>query len=245
MNYLLPQRLDALARDYATGTLAGPARRRFERLLREQPEALRAVAAWQQRLSVLAAGVPAMVPRDAVWAGLQQRLFERAAAPVRPSWWQALWSGRVLGGALGGVIAGAMLCVLVLRLQPDWAGLETYQETLPASYVGLLTDDAGRPRLLASSRRHARTLTVKLLQPLAAPAGQVAQLWALPRGGGAPLPVGVLPAAGSSAIVLVDSAEKTFFGVDRLAVSFEPAAALPGGQPSTAYLLSGHCVRLW
>ena len=39
MNYLLPERLERLAREYALGTLAGPARRRFERLLRKTPAA--------------------------------------------------------------------------------------------------------------------------------------------------------------------------------------------------------------
>ena len=48
MNYLLPERLERLAREYALGTLAGPARRRFERLLRNTPAAMRAVGAWQE-----------------------------------------------------------------------------------------------------------------------------------------------------------------------------------------------------
>ena len=34
MNYLHPERLDRLAREYALGTLAGPARRRFETVMR-------------------------------------------------------------------------------------------------------------------------------------------------------------------------------------------------------------------
>lgn len=247
MNYLRPERLDALAREYATGLLAGPARRRFERLLREQPQAARAVAAWQERLAVLAEGVPPMEPREAVWAGLERRLFAPAApAPVRPSWWQALWNGRSLGGAL----AGALLCVLVLRLQPGWVGLEPTADGLPASYVGLLLDGAGKPTVLASSRRHGRQLSVKLLQPLAVPPGRVAQLWALPRGGGAPLPVGVVPLAalkpGSSVSVsLPESSEALFFKVDRLAISLEAAPAAAGAAPTADFVLSGHCVMLW
>jgi len=251
MNYLLPERLDALAREYATGTLAGGARRRFERLVREQRAAQLAVAVWQQRLAVLAEGVPRVAPSPAVWAALQQRLFGGAhaaaarAAAAREPWWRTL--GTTLFGtpALGGALAGVLLAVVVLRQQPDWLGHETYREQLPASYVGLLTDATGRPTVLASSRRHGRTLTVKLLQPLAVPPGKVAQLWALPKDGKPPFPVGTLPATGSGAVALADTSEKLFFTVDRLAVSFEPAPAAAGAAPAEGYLLSGHCVKLW
>ncbi len=246
MNYLLPERLDRLAREYALGTLAGGARRRFERVLRQSPAAALAVGIWQERLATLSGSVPAMQPRAAVWQGLEQRLFTPAGAPAparNPPWrWLAgLFSARTLGSAL----AGVFLCVLVLRLQPGLIGAEPQQEALPASYVGLLTDAAGKPTVLASSRRHGRQLTVKLLQPLAVPSDKVAQLWALPRDGGAPFPVGTLPAQGSGTLALADSSEKLFFAVSQLAVSFEAAPVLRGGAPSGAFVLSGHCVKLW
>lgn len=246
MNYLLPERLDRLAREYALGTLAGGARRRFERVLRQSPAAMLAVGVWQERLAALSESVPAMQPRAAVWQGLEQRLFTPAGAPAaaKPSPWRwlaELFSGRTLGSAL----AGVFLCVLVLRMQPGLIGAEPQRETLPASYVGLLSDAAGKPTVLASSRRHGRQLTVKLLQPLAVPSGQVAQLWALPRDGGAPFPVGTLPAQGSGTVALPDSSEKLFFTVSQLAVSFEPAPVQAGGAPSGAFVVSGHCVKLW
>jgi anti-sigma-K factor RskA len=76
------------------------------------------------------------------------------------------------------------------------------------------------------------------------PAGQVAQLWALPKEG-APFPVGVLPASGSAKVTLADSSEKLFFSVPRLAVSFEPKPAQAGEAPSGAFVLTGNCVKLW
>lgn len=248
MNYLHPERLDRLAREYALGTLAGGARRRFERVLRQSPAATLAVGVWQERLATLAGSVPSLEPRAAVWQGLEQRLFAPAAAAAgaadKPSAWRwlaELFSARTLGSAL----AGVLLCVLVLRAQPDLIGMEPHRETLPASYVGLLLDAGGKPAVLASSRRHGRQLTVKLLQPLALPTGTVAQLWALPRDGSAAFPVGVLPPQGSGTVALADSSEKLFFTVAQLAVSFEPAAAAAGTKPSGSFVLSGHCVKLW
>src|SRR2546427_3268365 len=83
MNYLQPERLDRLAREYALGTLAGPARRRFERLLRNTPAAMRAVGAWQERLGGLAGAVPPMQPSDSVWRRLEERLFPSARVVPR------------------------------------------------------------------------------------------------------------------------------------------------------------------
>ena len=243
MNYLQPDRLDALARDYTLGTMQAGARRRFERLLHERPAAMLAVGAWQSRLDTLAASVPPRAPRPAVWSALEQRLFAPRAKPL-PGWRQWL-AGRAFGSALGGALAGLLLAVVVLQQQPDWIGLEPAQQALPQSYVGLLVDAEGRPGLLASSRRHGRVLTVKMLQPLAVPAGRVAQLWALPRDGSAPFPVGTVPAQGQAPVALADDAEKLFFGVARLAVSLEPAPAAPGTTPSAPFVLSGHCVKLW
>lgn len=245
MNYLLPERLDRLAREYALGTLAGRARRRFERVIRQSPAAALAVGVWQERLSTLAGSVPALQPRDAVWQGLEQRIFAPAGAPAAKaspwSWLAALLSPRSVGGAL----AGVLLAVLVLRTQPELIGLEPARETLPASYVGLLADASGRPTVLASSRRHGRVLTIKMLQPVAVPDGRVAQLWALPKDGGKPFPVGPVPSQGAGTIALAESSEKIFFNVTRLAVTFEAAAAKAGDTPSGDFVLSGACVKLW
>ena len=244
MNYLLPERLDRLAREYALGTLAGPARRRFERVLRHSPAATLAVGVWQERLATLQHKVPALAPREAVWRGLEQRLFAAPApSAAARSWWQ--WLGDLVSAkGLAGALAGVFLCALVLRIQPGLIGLEPSVDNLPASYVGLLTDTANQPTVLASSRRHGRQLTVKMLRPVTIPAGSVAQLWALPKDG-APFPVGTVPATGSAVIRLPDESEKLFFKVARLAVSFEPGPAKAGDKPSGDFVLIGHCVKLW
>ncbi|HET7527469.1 MAG TPA: anti-sigma factor [Burkholderiaceae bacterium] len=239
MNLLHPDRLDRLAREYALGTLQGAARRRFERLLREVPLTMRVVAHWQERLGVLAAAVPALQPREEVWQGLQERLF---ATPQRPTIWQRL-QGLLAPRVLGGVLAGVLAATVVLRLQPQWLDLETRSEALPQSYVGLLVSEAGQPTLLASSRRHGRTITVKVLQPIDVAAGQVARLWALPRDA-PPFLVGQVPARGSATITLPDEAEKLFFTVPRLGLTIE-AAGGDARVPAAPFLASGHCVKLW
>ncbi|MBB6559073.1 anti-sigma-K factor RskA [Acidovorax soli] len=252
MNYLLPERLDRLAREYALGTLAGPARRRFERVLQSSPAAVQAVDAWRRRLAVLDLSTVPRQPPAATWYRIEQRLFgapppTHAAAATTSAWQRLLQAlkGLLSGRTLSGALAGLLLCALLVRGAPGLLGLEPRADALPASYVGLLLDAGGKPTLVASSRRQGRQLTVKLLQPLAVPAGQVAQLWALPKDGGAPVAVGVVPASGSARIALPDTSEKLFFTVSQLAVSFEPAPAQAGGAPSGPFALIGHCVKVW
>lgn len=244
MNYLRPDRLDPLARDYAMGLMHGGARRRFERVLESSRAAKMAVHVWQERLSTLAAAVPPLQPRPQLWQQIERQVNPRAAAAQSQPGWLANIAGLLFGPrVLGGALAGALLAAVVLHQRPGLVGLEPAAETLPASYVGLLADGAGKPTLLASSRRHGRALTVKMLQPLAIPAGKVALLWALPKDGGTPFVVGPVPAQGSSTIPLPAPAEKLFFTVSRLGVSFEadPSAA----APSAEFTLAGACVKLW
>lgn len=258
MNYLHPPRLEALARDYAVGTLRGRARRRFERVLQAAPEARRAVEAWQQQLSGLAEVVPPAAPRATVWQGIETRLFDGAsakpAAPPRRGWGRWLPLGPRIGpagaGLLAGALAGAVLAVAALRWQAPLAsqlGLEAAGPSLPAAYVGILSDAQGRALVLASSRRHGQLLTIKWLQPaFRLPEGRVARLWALPKDGSAPVPVGLLPAGpGSGTLALPAPSEALFAQVDRLAVSLEPAGAPAPASPGAPFLAAGPCAKLW
>jgi anti-sigma-K factor RskA len=179
-----------------------------------------------------------------LWRGLEQRLFPPVQRSQGSGW--RLWRWAV--PSLGGALAGAALCLLVLTQQPSWTGRPLADgETLPHSYVGLLSDAAGKPVVLASSTRHGRVLSLKLLQPIAVPPGQVARLWALPSDGRVPFAVGVVPASGKATIALPDSAERLFAAVPRLGVRLEPAdtaAAAPTAAPGN-FVISGPCVKLW
>jgi len=229
MNYLLPVRLDRLAREYALGTLAGPARRRFERVVRSSAAASMAVDVWRRRLSVLDLAAAPVQPPESTWQGIERRLFSgpnQSASTATPiggalQALRGLFSGRGLAGAL----VGALLCAVLLRTQPDLIGMEPRFDALPASYVGVLLDPVGKAALVASSRRQGRQLTVKLLQPLNVPAGHVAQLWALPKDGAAPFPVGVIYRATQIALRDLDSRTLHDLGLDRSEISSIAAEA--------------------
>lgn len=255
MNRKAPAVLDALAQDYASGLLTPRARRRFERLLREQPVAALALAAWQARLAQMSNSLPRLTASPWLRERLERRLFGAPlplpdtstatsappAAPPHRARWRAWLAGPWWRPATGMALGGA-LAVTVMLLQPALAGLEPARDNLPASYVGVLADAQGQGGLIVSSRRHGRVVHLKLLRPLSAlPPQRLARLWAYPADGAAPFLVGSLPAAGKAELQLGATSEQLFAQVTRLAVH----ADTPGGAAPGALLLSGPCAKLW
>lgn len=260
MNYHRPELLDHLAREYALGTLQGPARRRFIALMRDSSAIAAAVAAWEARLAVMERAPVLVPPPVSTWRGIEQRLFskptaaaikgasERATTDDRRAgsggsgagslWWRWL-SGRTLGGA----IAGLLVAILVVKTMPGTVGLAPVSDGLPASYVGVLSAGDDPASVVVSSLRHGKQLTVKVLRPIVVPQGRRAMLWAIPKEG-APWLVGAVTPSGQTHITLPAESEKLFFTVNRVAISFE-AADDPSPTMPSAFVLQGACVKVW
>lgn len=243
MNYARPELLDKLAAEYALGTLRGRARRRFERILRDVPAARIATRSWEAQLSKLAAVVPPVEAPERVWNAIDART-QPARAKARASRWSSFWKP-ALGFAFGVVITTALVQVMPGSFV-SLDGLAQREQALPQSYVGLLLNAQGQPVVLASSTRHGTKMTVKFLRPVEVPAGKVVQLWALPKEGAA-FPLGTFGTAKppqTTSFELTATSEKLLSNVPRLAVSFEDRPAAAGATPS-AFVLTGHCVKLW
>jgi anti-sigma-K factor RskA len=243
MRYADPKLIDRLASSYALGTLAGGARRRFERLRRDRADVALVTSEWESRLARLAQTVPPRQPSPQLWAAIAARTRPVAApAPLsRPGWLQPAWWG--LGGLAAGITAAAALFLTApaLILTADQVAMRT-GERLPQSYVGLLTDAQGNGKLLVSSLCHGRTMTVKVIGPIEPPApGTRLVLWAVPANAPAFM-LGPVPASGSATSQLPATSEQLLAKVGKLVVTQEtqerPAA--PG-----APLYSGNCAKLW
>jgi anti-sigma-K factor RskA len=254
MNYLLPERLDRLAREYALGTLHGGARRRFARVVAEESAAARAVAMWQLRLAVLAPVTSTMEPRPQAWEGVQRRLFGATPAPAlaagrEPAAPPRARSGsRVLGGRFGwlpGLALGVVLAIVAVRWQPQWLGVEPANGGAPPEYVGVLDDAQGRALVVTSARRHGTKLTVRLLHPIPLANGQVLQLWAWNDAGVAPVPVVAWASPGTSTLDLPGEAEPLLGKMTHLGVSVEAHPAAAGASAPATFVAQGHCAKLW
>lgn len=242
MKYSDPHLVDQLAASYVLGTLAPRARRRFERLRGDRSDVALAVGAWEARLGRLAESVAPVAPSAAVWEAIARRTRPQQAAATR-GWRWLMPAGIGLGGVAAGVLAtiGLLATAPALFVTADQVAMRTGGK-LPHSYVGLLTDAQGNGKLLVSSLRHGRTMTVKVIGPITPPpAGRKLVLWAVPASG-APFVLGTAPLTGSATTELPDTSEKLLSKVGKLLVTEEASEtpAVPG-----AVVFSGNCAKLW
>jgi anti-sigma-K factor RskA len=228
MDYARPDRADALAAQYVTGTLRGPARRRFEALLPGHPALRAAVQRWQARLLPLADALPPQPPPARVWQGIEQRLWPRVAPPPPAPWWRSLpvWRGTAAAALLAAVVLGTLLS------QPQPAPVVV---VLQATEAGVASE-----RFVASVSRDGRSLTARPLQPVSLQADRTLELWAVPPQGN-PRSLGLVSATGTTVIerrrlpaALLDARQTA-----ALAVSIEPAGGSPKGVPTGPVVFVG------
>lgn len=246
MRYTDSMLLEHLASSYVLGTLTDGARRRFERLQRDRADVRVLVVQWEARLGQLAVSVPTQQPSPQLWAAIAART-QPAHAPAAPRAASPLGWLKPASFGLAGLAAGMMAASLLFVAAPgvfmssDQVAMRS-GEKLPQSYVGLLTDAQGNGKLLISSLRHGKTMTLKVIGPITPPATGRLVLWALPANGPA-FAIGTVPASGSAVSLLPDTSEKLLSKVSKLAVTLETAAT--PASPSETVLFSGNCAKLW
>jgi anti-sigma-K factor RskA len=223
------ERLDALAAQYALGTLSGRARRRLAAVARRDAAVAGAISAWEYRLCALAAGVPPVIPAPKVWTAIRDRLGLEDARVDRPhaSWWSDLGWWRALAG-VGFVLAFAFGVAL---LAPP-------TEAPPGQVVAVLTGPDARPVLIATADRESRFLNVKAISPVPIAPDRVLELWMLPQGQD-PRSLGLISATGIARIRLAAPVGTALASIPALAVSLEPAGGSPTGKPTGPVLFTG------
>jgi anti-sigma-K factor RskA len=230
MDYARPERIDALAAQYAAGTLRGGARRRYEALLPSHPALRAAHQRWQERLMPLTAALAPQTPPPRVWQRVEARLWPEAAASAAPRWWRRLAPWRALT-ALASTAALAMALVLALpeRVQPPV--VVVLQGTEGATH-GLNT-------FVASVSGDGRALVTRPLLPVSVQTDRVLELWSVPPEG-APRSLGLISSSGATVIARERlPASLLRGGTAALAVSVEPPGGSPTGAPTGPVLYAG------
>ncbi len=209
---------DLLAAEYVLGSLEGEERRDAEQLLAADPAFARSVAAWQQRLTPLAAHVAPVAPPAELWRRIEHGIAPAAAtADILPfrrrvRFWQS--------ATAGALAIAASLAAFMLLHQPE-----------PPRVAVLSPLAGGAPVLLATAERGGG-LVVQPTAPITVPTDRDLELWALPQGETRPRSLGVLPPSGRTLVAQL--APNT-----QLLVSLEPKGGSPTGQPTGPVLYGG------
>lgn len=208
------KRDDALAAEYALGTLRGAARLRFQRRLIHEPELAKRVARWKNLFSTLDSHLAPVLPPEEVWKKI--RLNLPAQTPVRRS-----------RAYLGWMVAAGLAAVSVIT----WV---TNREPTLAPLV-VLNDAQQQGLWVVSADSTRQRLNITPLRPAELSAQNSLQLWLIPSGQ-APVSLGQVNSQSPTQITVKNqtiSAEAT------IAISLEPKGGSPTDKPTGPVLYSG------
>ena len=224
--------LHALAGEYVVGTLRGPARRRFESLVRRDREAREILEQWESALTPLAERIPPVEPPARVWRGIESRL----GGTIESRLGGAGVEDKVEDSDLGfwrsfGLIASglaAVLVVAVLWISPAHDG--------DPEFVAVLTASDSVPRMVVAMQSSGE-LRVRVVNAWKGTEGKSLELWALPKSG-APRSLGLVENERETRIRL-SASDGRLASATAFAVSLEPRGGSPSGQPTGPVLCSG------
>ncbi|WP_137165915.1 anti-sigma factor [Salinimonas lutimaris] len=221
MNYLKTELRDALAASYVLGTLQGPARRRFEKLMMRYESLRQATWYWEQQLNQWAEALPPVTPPASVWAGIDKRLNAStsptaSSAPATPWKW------------ISGIAVAAALILAVLLIQPV-----SHQPASP-EYVAVLAAKNAPPLWLIEAQ--SRKLIIRPTAELPRMKNSDYELWIVPANGNSPISLGVLSQTTALSVSLTDTFDIS--GIKALAISKEAIGGSKNGAPTEVLYLS-------
>ncbi len=236
--YQNPDLYERLAAEYVLGTLRGLARARFETLMEARPYLRAAVEGWEARFDPLVDVLPERQPPARVWRRVQREIeaLNRQAGARERRRWQTLsfWRGATaLASVL--VVAGVL-----------WLGLGQPADSpvsLP-SYVAVLENDEAQAMVVATAIANPMSIHIKLMGDPPMGPDQDLQLWCIPKGGGDPMPMGIL-AGGRETVMPVNQHDwDALEEVQYLAISAEPKGGSPTGKPTGKVMYVGSLMSL-
>jgi len=225
MNYQTENLKNALAAEYVLGTLRGPARQRFQKLMMQYPPISDATHTWEQHLNGLGQKIPPVTPDVSVWQRIEKQLGfvaepvkDNIVSITKPSIWQGIAG---LASA-----AAVVLAVLLLNVEPTPA---------PEAQQLALVNNA-QTELLWALEIGVDTIDIQATKTLVAQANADYELWIVAADGRPPISLGLLPKTGKLTLnkpELFDQIE-----IAALAVSLEPLGGSPNGSPTTVLYTS-------
>jgi anti-sigma-K factor RskA len=232
--------LEALAAEYALGTLDLVDRRRAQDLLHHNEEFIRLVEAWERRLAPLADAIAPVEPPAEVWRRIQDELGP--AVRQRPAWPAAAPQpsnvvplAAVIFWRRASMTLGALAAACLLYIATSAWYLPP---PLAERYVAVLGAGDQQPALMVTIDPASSRMTIRPLE-LAESPNQAYELW-LVAGDAPPQSLGLVDPEAATSLDL--TAPGSTAGA--LAVSLEPPGGSPTGQPTGPVVYHGPILPL-
>jgi anti-sigma-K factor RskA len=188
---------NALAAEYVLGTLRGRARKRFEALLRAEPDVAAIVRRWEEGLTPLAERVAPVEPPARVWKDIEARILPaKATSGASAGFWKAF--GMISAGLASVLFAFFLYISTGPRDEPMFVAVLTAPDAVPRMVVTMHSPDV---------------LRVRMVKPWggAAMEGKGLELWVLPKEG-APRSLGMVVNAMGDTLIKVAASDPSARG---------------------------------
>jgi anti-sigma-K factor RskA len=210
---------DALAAEYALGTLRGRARARFQSMMAADRTVAETVARWEAAITPLAERMAPIAPPARVWRAIESRI-----APPRStatSYWRPF--AMVSGGVATVLLAFMLWTFTAPNADPDLVAVLMAPDSAPRMVVSMNQPDM---------------LKARMVKPWKPKDGMGLQLWVMAKDGKAHS-LGMVNNGMGETIIHVAHADPRMQDAMAFAVSLEPMAGSPTGQPTGPVLCSG------
>ena len=223
----------ALAAEFALGTLTARVHRRFQSLMRYDAGLRAMVERWEEKLDPFAAGLTEREPPARVWTAIAGRIRADRTRTGSQSvnFWRAL----------------ALTLTLLLAIGMVYVGTALRDERRP-DMMALLTDEKAEAALLVSwpiQRSEKKYVKVRLVAPKIVPPEGSWELWLIPSDRmDRPVSAGLVALTPQQTLEISAPAAAALGNAWGFAVSVEPQGGSPTGSPSGPVIFRGPCIRL-
>lgn len=225
---------EALAAEYALGTLHGRARHRFERWSAEDPDLRHRVHRWEVRLGSLVEEAEPLPPPSGTWKAIQRRIGGRHSAfPLGSALWSSLpfWRG------------AALAATLLLALTLGWMLRPGTDGGMPER-LAVVRFKESEPLWVLTSGADSGTIRVRTVRDASMGEGRVCPLWIKRQDTGEMRMVGILPEKpGRYTLKLPGGMERSLARTE-LMISVEPKGDMPRDRPTGEMMYRGEWITL-
>jgi anti-sigma-K factor RskA len=249
MTHINPKIDDQLAADYVLGTMPARTRQRFEAILKTNPQLRRVVAAWEARLTPMAATVPEVAPPQHVWQAIQNRIFGKRTMDreKQPNWWSSLGFWRAATGFATITLVVSGLLVLS-PTENDVATIPVIDPAADSMMVVVMEDTQTQaPAMTVSwesgdANHNNKVLRLRVIGHAEMAPDTAWELWMMPRGDGAPISLGLITTHELQMLRVPRVLAQPLDDAWGLGMTVEPRGGSPSGKPTGPMLYRGKCI---